>query len=411
MFELPGFNLDLKIPDSSVDLSAAHADLHKKYQSGSIGFYDWPKNIPPSLIGEAKTLGDEIRKNFECVVLIGIGGSFLGAAGLIEALRDPKEKSPQIVWLSNVDRTALNRTMAAMQGKKTALVLISKSGSTVEALTALYELQSSIDSKAIYVITDPEKGELRQLSKTHGWKSLPVPPNIGGRFSVLTGVGLLPHAIAGIDNAKLLEGAAKMRERLEKAAPKENPAYQYALASYLWCEQKRNIHVLMPYDSGIALIGDWFVQLWAESIGKKRIKDGQPVGFTPIRCLGTTDQHSQLQLFKEGPEDKVVGFIEVRDSNAKLIPKGALVTKHFEFLTKHSAEGVNRAASKAVEESLNRSGTPTYRFSFPSLNPETLGSFLFFQMTACAFAGELFGVNAFDQPGVEETKTLLRAAL
>lgn len=410
MFELPGFHLNLKTPKHSFDFKSADAALKKKFQS-SIGFYDWPKDLSKDLLQSVKTMGQEIRQNHECVILVGIGGSFLGAAALIDALRDPKEKTPQILWLSNVDRTSIDRTLLAIEGKKAALVLISKSGNTVEAMSALFECQNAIASKSIYVITDPEKGELRQLAKTHQWKTLPVPPTIGGRFSVLTAVGLLPLAIAGIDFEAVVEGAKSLRDTLESLSPAENPAYLYALNAFLWTEEKRNIHVLMPYDSGIALIGDWFVQLWAESIGKKRLKDAVAVGFTPIRCLGTTDQHSQLQLFKEGPADKVVGFIDVRDSKQKPMPKGPFVTESFKFLTHHSVEGVNLAASKAVEESLNRSGTPTYRFSFPSLNPKTLGSFLFFQMTACAMAGEVFGVNAFDQPGVEETKTLLRAAL
>lgn len=414
VFELPSFKLELPSPSGSLpNLKQAHEKLQDKIRSKSVGFYDWPLEISSDEIANIKRVAKEIRSTFSAVICVGIGGSFLGAAALMDALRDPKDdKKLQVYWLSNVDRTSLSFAASIIQEKKTAFLFLSKSGNTVETLSALYAFHGQLGKTSTYIVTDSKKGELRRLAQENGWTSFSVPENIGGRFSVFTSVGLFPLEVSGVDTTSLIEGARAMRSYLTSQAPEKNPAYLYAVLANQWCEKEnRNIHVLMPYDCGLAKTGDWFVQLWAESIGKKRKTDGKAVGFTPIRCLGTTDQHSQLQLFKEGPQDKVVGFMDVHRSKTQALPKNPYVSSHFAFLTRHSIEDINHQASLAVEKSLQLSGTPTYRFSFPEISGKTLGSFLFFQMTACAFAGELFQVDAFDQPGVEEAKRLLAQAL
>ena len=421
ILEVPGFQIDLRnflrFPDNSVKignlpLDKHHSRLFDKFTSGDVGFFDWPVKAPTELTSTIQSTALSIRKKFDAVLLVGIGGSYLGAAAITDALADPNKQDPFLIhWLSNVDISSLTAIKRLLAGKKTACVLISKSGNTIETLSALYECHRLFDQKHIHVVTDPKAGELRALATKFGWNSFPVPENIGGRFSVFTPVGLFPIELAGIDCREVLAGARQMHDFLVSQKPSENPAYLYAAAMFLWTVYNdKPIHVLMPYDTVLTHTADWFVQLWAESIGKKRRSDQRGVGFTPIRCLGTLDQHSQLQLFKEGPRDKCIGFIDIL-SNCAAIPDNPYVTDKFRFLTKHSVPSINREASLAVEKSLNLSGTPTYRFQFPSLNPQTLGSFLFFQMVACAFAGELFDVNAFDQPGVEEAKQLMRAAL
>ena len=261
------------------------------------------------------------------------------------------------------------------------------------------------------MITDPIEGELRRLSKTEKWMSLPVPPAIGGRFSVLTAVGLLPLCLQGIDIRSLIAGAQGMRTWLLESSPNENPALWYALSLFLLDEKNFSTQYLMPYDSRLKLLADWYVQLWGESLGKFSPLFGKAVGPTPVSALGTSDQHSLLQLFKEGPLSKVVGFLSSKESDSPLVGKPGFNSPQFEFLTKHSFSHLNVEASLATQESLQRRGVPTYRFSFGDLTPFSLGAFLFFQEVACALAGELYGVNAFDQPGVEEAKTLLKSKL
>jgi glucose-6-phosphate isomerase len=291
--------------------------------------------------------------------------------------------------------------------------VISKSGNTVETMGAFFHLSPNLDPKGIVAITDPKQGELRSLAHREGWTSFPIAPNIGGRYSVLTAVGLLPSELGGVSANGLLQGAAQMRAYLESLPPEENPAFSFALASYFWdVEGNRAVQYLMPYHRNLKLIADWYVQLWAESLGKRTTSDPEvAVGFSPVAALGTTDQHSLLQLFKEGPGDKIIGFLEVEPKGSTPIGKPPFVVEKLSYLTDHTFEEITHLASLATEKSLNNSGVPTYRIVTEAPSPELLGALFFFFETACALAGELYGVDAFNQPGVEEAKRLLRESL
>lgn len=412
---LEQFKIKFSSPIAASDsLVSCDKSLKEKFTSQKIGFYNWPFDIKQDEVNAIRKYAEQIRRDYEGAVLIGIGGSFLGATALLDALRDPNDTANfPFAWISNADEPALEKAIRLIKKKKCATVLISKSGGTTETLSAFFHLSGLLEKRGIVAITDPESGELRRLATKYSWTSFPVPPNIGGRFSVLTAVGLLPLALGDVDVLAILQGARDMRTLLEGYAPKDNPAYLYAQYCYeADAKLKKNLHYLMPYQSNLKLIGDWFVQLFGESLGKKTLKEGKSVGFTPVAALGTTDQHSLLQLFKEGPNDKVVGFMDVLPKKDDVVVgKPAYESSDFDFLTRHSFSTINHLASIATEKSLNSANVSTYRITLPKVDEKTLGALLFFFETSCAMAGELYGVDAFNQPGVEEAKKLLKQSL
>jgi glucose-6-phosphate isomerase len=263
-------------------------------------------------------------------------------------------------------------------------------------------------------ITDPKDGELRRLTRAQGWASFEVPPNIGGRYSVLTAVGLVPCALAGVAPKALLEGARDMRASFERSTKdlSQNAAAAFALALWEWdANQRHSIHVLMPYWSSLRLFADWYVQLFAESLGKMRRSGDKAVGPTPFAALGTSDQHSILQLLREGPSDKVVGFMGVDDSQSAKIGKPPLAVEGYDYLFGHSFGNVSQKALEATQASLSNGKVPTYRIQIPALSARALGALFLFFETACAVSAELYGVDGFNQPGVEEAKRLLKKSL
>ena len=421
-YSLNGFNLDLS--DLWTSAAGPHWDdsltklvdksanaLLAKTKSGEVGFYDWPKNIGESTLNNLENVAKRLRRDFDGALIIGIGGSFLGAASIVQALGEPDWP---LVWLSNIDPRAIENVKLKIKGKKFCTLIVSKSGNTTETMAGFFHLAPLLPKEGYVAITDPIKGELRRMANEFGWTSFEVPENIGGRFSVLSAVGLLPALLAGISAKQLIEGAKRLRDRLDASSPTENPAYLFALAKYLW-DAKFNypVQVLMPYWSSLQLFADWYVQLWGESLGKKTLRDSNlSVGATPLPALGTTDQHSMLQLFKEGPGDKIVGFMDILGSVPALkVGRPEFDPGSLKFLCEHSFEKISHEACLATQQSLRNSKVPTYRFELPQLDASTLGALFFFFETACAIAGEFYGVNAFDQPGVEESKNLLRKAL
>lgn len=422
-YQLPGFKLEFSDLSQTLfsdgDLnsntlySRARQSLNEKFNQKKIGFYDWPETLSNEEVLKILSIAKELRSRFEGVLICGIGGSHLGAAAVIEALRSEEEESRfPFFWLNNVDRWSVERATHFVKQRKVATLLISKSGNTTETLSGFFHLSPFLDPKGIVIITDPETGELRRWVNQHKYSHLPVPPNIGGRFSVLTAVGLLPIALSGINIHDLIDGARNLKAKLDQTSVEDNPAFPYAMTSYGW-DKNRGHHTqyLMPYQSNLKLLTDWYVQLWAESLGKKD-KAGKAVGPTFVGALGSRDQHSLLQLFKEGPNNKLVGFIDVESSSLPLkVGSAPVPSPAFEYLCQHTFEEINSKALAATAKSLDSSGVPTYRFIFNELSPKSLGSFILFQQLACAIAGELYQVNAFDQPGVEEAKRLLRQSL
>lgn len=427
-FDLGSFTLDLaglaKFPEGSFEreldertgaLESAHHALHGRFHSKQIGFYDWPLQAPEEEIAAQAALAKKLRDEFEGALVFGIGGSYLGAACVQQALRSPEEEEAfPVRWVSNVDPGAISDAVHFARKRRCAAVVISKSGNTIETLSGFFRLSRELDPKGYVVITDPSVGELRRLATEQGWPSFPVPPNVGGRFSVLTAVGLFPAFLMGLPADELLAGARDLRARLDEEPPAVNPAYLFAYLKWAWDTRfRRNVQYLMPYRQALEKLGDWYVQLWGESIGKKqRVNRDRAVGFTPVAALGTADQHSLLQLFKEGPHDKIIGFVDVPGSQTKTpIGEPRFPVRDNRYLFPHSFEEITHKASLAVEKSLVNSGVPTYRIELPRLDARALGALFFFMETACGLAGELYEVDAFDQPGVEEAKRILRESL
>jgi glucose-6-phosphate isomerase len=260
-------------------------------------------------------------------------------------------------------------------------------------------------------VTDPEKGALRALARSEGVAALDVPSNVGGRFSVLSPVGLLPAALIGIDAAALLAGAADMARRCATPDLAENPAGTFAALQWLsHTAHGRGTHVFMPYSDALRDFAAWFVQLWAESLGKIR-PDGTSVGPTPVAALGATDQHSQVQLFMEGPADKTVTFLAVSDRGDDVVIPAGGGASDLAYLGGHTLGELLAVEQRATAGALARRGRPNMTIHLDRVDPWHVGGLIMLLELATAYAGQLYGVNAFDQPGVELGKQFAYAML
>jgi glucose-6-phosphate isomerase len=392
----------------------AREALAAKRESGRVGFFDLPgrrEQIPAIL----ETAAD-LRGRFRNLLVLGIGGSALGASALIRALTPffgPDDGALHVQCLDNVDPAWFYEAVGVFKPEETAYLAISKSGETPETLAQYLVIREFLRARVIgdwtsrvVCITDEEEGPLRAEVREHGVRSFAVPGNVGGRFSVLSPVGLLPAACAGIDVAALLDGAARAQERCEVEDLLENPGYLLGALLYL-ADRKlgARIHVMMPYRRGLWETALWFRQLWAESLGKT-----EGVGPTPIAALGTTDQHGQMQLYVEGPRDKVVIFVEVEDHGVDVeIPRDA--PEALAHLAGATLGGLLHAELVGSRAALVEAGRPVLTVRLPRLDAGTLGALLQTLMIATAFAGELYGVDAYDQPGVRAGKDNAAALL
>lgn len=423
-FENPNFKIDLRGLAEVVDAPKAEASVKETLQStwqsflqktraDDIGFFDWPETHSRSEVLAIQDRAKYLRANYEGAICIGIGGSYLGPYAVEQALRkfEDEDKFP-IVWVSNADTRTVERARHLALRKKVAMTVISKSGNTVETLAAFFSLFRLVNPDGLTIITDPNSGELRRLADENAWTSFAVPPNVGGRFSVLTPVGLFPLALAGIDIDALMGGATQTRSWLLGNTKEPNAAATLAYWLWRWDSEKRcSVQYLMPYHSALHRIGDWYVQLFAESLGKKQIGTKISVGPNPAPALGTSDQHSLLQLFKEGPKARVIGFIDCLEWEKLKIETPSFKSPKFAYLSGRTLTELNHYSLVATRESLALSDVPTYTLELKGVDALRLGSLLFFLEATCGVAGEFYRVNAYDQPGVEEAKILLAKAL
>jgi glucose-6-phosphate isomerase len=302
-----------------------------------------------------------------------------------------------------------------LQPATTLALVVSKSGGTVETAAQLLVIQQWLEAKLpagdvkkrIVAITDPAQGPLRAQATEQGWPTLAVPPNVGGRFSLLSPVGLLPALLAGIDIDAMLDGARTMAARCTTTVLRDNPAGIVAAVHVLQHRLRgRSINVMLPYSDRLRPFAAWYVQLWAESLGKRLDRGGRVVeqGPTPIAAVGATDQHAQMQLFMEGPRDKLITFVRVEDPGKDLtIPKSNGANAYLGGTTLHQLLDAER---EGTTQALAIDGRPSLTLSLARLDAATLGALFFLYEAATAFAGELYGVYAFDQPGVEHGKRL-----
>jgi glucose-6-phosphate isomerase len=354
--------------------------------------------------------------------VLGIGGSALGATALRTALlpRDwnartleAREGRPRFHVLDNIDPRSVRGLLGLVDLKRTRFVVISKSGSTAETMSQYLAVRAALTGAGLYppnhlvFVTDPEKGVLRRLAKQEGIPAFDVPANVGGRFSVLTPVGTLPAALLGLDVPSLVAGAVAMRDRCSGQSIQRDPALAFAALQWrAHVEAAQRMHVLMPYSDALRDLAPWFVQLWAESLGKRR-SDDTHVGPTPIAAVGATDQHAQVQLFIDGPVDKTVTFVEVADDEGgDLTIPGAEAPPELAYLGGRGFGELLRAECRATAGALARAGRPTMTLKVTRADAWHLGGlFMLFEL-ATIHAGHLYGVDPLDQPGVELGKQL-----
>ncbi len=366
-------------------------------------------DLPDRDTAEIKKIGSEVRRDSDTFLVLGIGGSALGPKAVLEGLRpfhNLKEK-PRVFIYDNVDPRTLKGILSLVDLKKTAINVISKSGSTAETAASFMilweEMKKAVGNgaaKRFIATTDPSSGNLRKVAAETGMRTLPIEKGIGGRYSVLSPVGLLLAEVIGVDSRELLKGASELRQRCLSDDIWQNPAYMFGAMLYLMnINAKRNIDVLIPYADSLKFLSEWFCQLWSESLGK----DGR--GITPYPSVGTTDQHSQLQLWMEGPEDKVVTFIRIDDYGVDFrIPAVFEEIEGTSYLSGHALSELIKAEEESSELALAKRGHPNMTITIPAIDAYHLGQLFMFFEIATAVTGLLLGINPFNQPGVEEGK-------
>ena len=390
-------------------------NLEEKIADETLGFYSLPFN--KDVLNDIKTYAETARERFTDYVHIGIGGSALGPIAVQSSLQNKYYndfESPKVYFPDNVDPDWLAELMERVNIEKTLFHVVSKSGGTAEtAATLLYMMQIIKDKvgdnfyKNLLFTTDPHKGLLNQIALENAIKCFRIPINVGGRFSVLSPVGLIPAAMAGIDIEAMLKGAAEMCNICRSNDLLKNPAFIYAAIHTIYMKRNKNISIMMPYSNKLKDIADWYGQLWAESLGKRFDNDKNivEVGQTPVKALGATDQHSQVQLYVEGPNDKVITFIEVEKfANNDVLQNHFPYIKDFNYLEGKSLAQLLNSEKKATEIALTNNKRPNLTIKVSEVNEENIGALFFLFQAATAFAGEMLNINAFDQPGVEEGK-------
>ena len=372
---------------------------------------------------------EEIRKRCEYFVVLGIGGSALGPIAVQQALNhlrynelpNRKRKGPRFYVLDNIDPETMTALFDVIDPDKTVFNVITKSGGTSETMSQLlivsdilHSMYGDKISDHLIAVTDESKGNLIKIAKLEGLCTFYVPDGVGGRFSELCPVGLLPAAVCGIDLRELLAGAAYMDEICAEEDVRKNPAYMLGTLSYIAMQRGINIHVMMPYADSLKYISDWFAQLWAESLGKLVHRDGSDAhaGQTPVKALGVTDQHSQVQLYTEGPFDKIITFLGVEKFRSKVaIPLRYEDIHDVSFLSGHSLNELLQTEQHATEYAVMKSGHLSETITLPEVNAFTIGELLYMFEVMTAFTGELLDIDTFNQPGVEEGKNATYAML
>jgi glucose-6-phosphate isomerase len=394
---------------------------------GEHRFRELPHERPQ--VDEIKSLVAEYGDTVENLIVLGIGGSALGNIALQSALNPAtynllskaERRGPRLFVMDNVDPVAFEAVMHFIGEDgwaNTVVNVISKSGETAETSAQflivrdrlIQALGEADGEERIIVTTDSSKGTMRKIVDEQEYRSLTVPDGVGGRFSVLSPVGLLSAAFCGVDIDTLLDGAVAMDKTVCDPDPMTNPAALMAMIYYLYDQRGKNIHVMMPYSQQLRDMADWFRQLYAESLGKIRPSDNKCVGPTPIKALGVTDQHSQVQLYREGPNDKVFTFLEVDAFESdSIIPLAFEGTEAMEYLGRSrngTMAGLLAAEKRATELALLVSQRPSLTVKFPEVKARTVGEFIYLYEAMIPIMGKLYGINPYDQPAVELGKVL-----
>ncbi len=417
------------VDDMEVYLKRAHAVVEANRGKGMQGWMELPYN-QEEIVKHIEEVAAKVRDQFDTFVVLGIGGSALGPAAVQQALNHlhyndlPKEKrgGPRLYIEDNIDPERMAALLDVIDLKTTCFNVISKSGGTAETMSQYLIILDALKrevgkdyAKHIIATTSENRGHLIKIANEEGYEKFYIPESVGGRFSELCPVGLLAAAVCGIDIRGLLEGARMMDERCKTDDVWKNPALLDAALMYIAMQDLgMNMSVMMPYADSLKLIADWYAQLWAESLGKNVTKKGMAcnVGSTPIKTLGVTDQHSQLQLYTEGPYDKVVTFLKVESfRNETPIPHGCEEVPDVAFLGGKSHNQLIEAERMGTEYALYKAGRMSQTITLPAVNAQTIGQMLYFFELVTAYTGELLDIDTFNQPGVEESKVAAFAML
>jgi len=399
-----GFS-EKELEDAQRMLEAAHDAMDSK----AMGFRRLP-TAQDDLLADIETTAGDIRQRYDNFVVLGIGGSALGPIAVHQALF-ADDADINFFVEDNIDPVRLARVFGGLDLGKTMFNVITKSGKTSETMAQLMAAAGMLQEvglpldEHIIATTDKQNGNLARIAREEGLKTLVIPDDVGGRFSELTPVGLLPAAVCGYDIRAMLRGAADMDAIC--ARRENNPAATYALLHVIGMKKGLSISVMLPYADSLKYMSDWYAQIWAESLGKRTNLAGEEVfcGQTPVKALGATDQHSQIQLYTEGPADKIITFLRVETFSRDLdIPKAFAYVDDIAFLGGRAFSELLDAERSATEYALLRAGRPSITITLSEVDAYSVGALLYFFEMATAYAGEMLDINTFDQPGVEEGK-------
>lgn len=406
-------------------VKASHDKVHNKTGAGSdfLGWVDLPVDYDKEEFARIEKAAEKIKNNSDILVVIGIGGSYLGARAAIEMLSHnfhysldaSKRKAPEIFYVgNNISSTYMADLLEVVEGKDISVNIISKSGTTTEPAIAFRIFKDYLEKKygkeeaknRIYATTDKSKGALKTLADAEGYETFVVPDNVGGRYSVLTAVGLLPIAAAGIDIREMMQGAADAREEYSNPSLKENSCYQYAAARNALYNKGKEIEVLVNYEPALHYFNEWWKQLYGESEGKDN------KGLFPAGVDFSTDLHSMGQYIQEGRRNLIETVINIENPAKKIfIEKAEEDLDGLNFLAGKDMDFVNKKAFQGTLLAHNDGGVPNMVVNVPELSPYYFGQLVYFFEKACGISGYLLGINPFDQPGVEAYKKNMFALL
>ncbi|HXE53132.1 MAG TPA: glucose-6-phosphate isomerase [Tepidisphaeraceae bacterium] len=398
------------------ELTKQMADERK---AGKLKYRDLPQD--EDMVDSVHREVEHFRDRCDVLIVLGIGGSALGNIALQNALNpftynlmsDRTRPGPQLFVLDNVDPDQIKSVVELVTPKikKTIVNVVSKSGETAETAAQFILFRDLLQQKLgkkykenILATTDPAGGTLREICNKEGFRTLEVPEGVGGRFSVMSAVGLFSAAMCGIDIDALLAGAADADKRLKDGDVYKNAAAMIAAVNYTLDQKGKPISVMMPYSSSLYSLADWYRQLWAESLGKQNglKKKNVFAGQTPVKALGTTDQHSQVQLYREGPNDKVITFLEVERFASRIgIPSSMKGVETLDYLAGSNFQTLINSEKLGTEYALMESQRPTMTVLFPQISPQTVGQFLYTYEVAVSYMGGLLEINTYDQPAVQ----------
>lgn len=411
-----------ELAEKQAQLMAAHQALHEKTGAGSefLGWLDLPVHYNQAEFARIKQAAAKIIADSEVLIVIGIGGSYLGARAAIEFLHSPlynnkKKTTPDVYFAgSSISPFQLSELLHLCEGREVSVNVISKSGTTTEPALAFRVLRRFMEEKygrqgaaeRIYVTTDESKGKLRELAEKEGYERFVIPDDIGGRFSVLTAVGLLPIAVSGADIDTLMQGARDAREEYSQTPVLDNPCYRYAACRNILYERGLRVELFASFEPRFALFAEWLKQLFGESEGKEH------KGIFPASALFSTDLHSLGQYIQDGSRILFETIVSFEDTGAKLtIEPDPADGDGLNFLAGQDMNTVNRKAMQGTCLAHVQGGTPVMVLTVPDMREHSLGGMIYFFEKACAISGYMLGVNPFDQPGVEDYKRNMFALL